>query len=129
MIGVLTLVYNAVGIVEVNAVVAVWEDMNIVVRDAGLIKLVKQLQRVLEMHIVVAVAVHDKELHVLTEGSHVADSRIVIAARVVLRCVHVSLGVHGIVEAPVSDWCDSHAVLEGLSCIHLKGLECHEASV
>lgn len=43
MIGVLTLVYNAVGIVEVNAVVAVWEDMNIVVCDAGLIKLVKQL--------------------------------------------------------------------------------------
>lgn len=129
MIETLTLVNNAVGIVEVNAVVAVWEDMNIVVRDAGLIKLVKQLQRVLEMHIVVAVAVHDQELHILTEGSHVADSRIVVAARVVLRCVHVSLRVHRVVEAPVSDWCDSHAVLEGLSSIHLESLESHEASV
>lgn len=66
MFGAPTLINNAIGIVEVDAVIAVWEDMHIVVCDARLIQLVEQLERVLEMHVIVAVAVHDQELHILT---------------------------------------------------------------
>jgi hypothetical protein len=127
--GVLTLVNDAIGIVEVDAMVAVWEHMHIIVGNASLIQLVEQLQGVLEVHVVVAVAMHDQEFDILTESSHVADGRIVVTAGVVLRGVHVSLRIHGIVEAPIGDWCDGHAVLEGLSSIHLKSLECHEAAV
>jgi len=40
---VLTLIYDAVGVVEVNAVIAVGENVHIVVHHTRLIEVVKQL--------------------------------------------------------------------------------------
>ena len=89
----LTLIDHLVGIVEEDAVIAVWEEVDIIVLDPILIQIVQQLQSVLIMHIVIASAVHDQESHVLCQCRHIRDRAVIVTTRVVLRSMHIALGV------------------------------------
>jgi hypothetical protein len=63
----LTIVYNLIRIVEIDAVIRVWKHMHIIILDARKVKLVEQGERVLHVHVVVCYTVHDEESHVFGE--------------------------------------------------------------
>lgn len=76
--------------------IRVRKDMDVVVLDTREIQTVEQGERVLHVDVVVCDAVHDEEADVLRKRGHVADGRVVVACGVVLRAVHVTLGVDGV---------------------------------
>ena len=83
-------------IMKENTMIWVREHVDVVVLDASQVQFIKQIQRVLEMDIVVWHAVHYQEAHVFLEGGHVRDGGVVVASRVVLRGVHVSFCIDGV---------------------------------
>ena len=84
----------------------------------------------LVVHVVVAETVLDAEAteHGLEAGC-VADGGGLVAGGIGLGDAHVSLGVHGVIEAPVGYRADGHAVLERLAGILFQCFERHETSV
>ncbi|CAH0055364.1 unnamed protein product [Clonostachys solani] len=127
--GELTIVHDTIGVVEVDAVVAVGEDVDVVVLDAGEVEGVEEPEGILEVDVVVGDAVHEEEADVPAEGGGVGDAGGGVAVPVVLGLAHVALGVDAVVEAPVDDGGDGHAVGEGLAGVLLEGLEGLEAAV
>ena len=81
---------------EIDTVVRVRERMEIVVLNSCEIELVQERERALHVNVVVAGAMHHQEPDVALKTSHVADRRVLVAARIVLRGVHVSLSVYRI---------------------------------
>ena len=67
--------------------------MHIVVFNPREIKLIEQCERILHVDVVVCYSVHDEESNVLREILNVSDGSVIIASGVVLRRVHVALGV------------------------------------
>lgn len=96
MLKVLTIENDLVCVVEVDAVVRVWEEMDIVVFHAREIEFVEQRGSILHMYVVVGNAVHDQETHILGQILDVVDAGVVVASWVVLRSVHVPLRVDGV---------------------------------
>lgn len=80
-------------IVEIDIVVGVWEDMDIIVVNTRQVKVIKQVESVLQVDIVVGHAMHDQKANILLECSHVGDSAIIVTGRVVLGGVHVAFGI------------------------------------
>ena len=105
------------------------EHMDVVVLDTCKIQSVEQSKCVLHVHIVISDAVHDQKADVLRQGRDIGDGRVVVSFSVVLWCVHVTLRVDGIVVSPISHRSNSHSVLECLSPVLLKRLQCVESSV
>ena len=48
------------------------------------------------MHVVVGYAMHHEEANIASESRHIADTCVLISARIMLRGMHVSFSVDGI---------------------------------
>ncbi len=127
--GELTIINYSVGIVEIYAMITVWEDMNIIILYSSKIQLIQQCQCILHVYIVVGDTVHDQKSDVLVERSHVRDTRVIVASSIVLRRVHIPFSVDRVVESPVRDRCNGHTVGERLPSVLLESLQCHESTI
>ena len=83
---------------KVDAMIRVREGVEVVVRHTLEIEFVQQSERALHMNVVIRHAVHHEEADVALESSHVGDSSILEATRIVLRCVHVTLRIDGVCQ-------------------------------
>lgn len=92
----LTAINHPMGIVEIDAMVGVWKHMDIIVVNTRHIEVIKQVEGVLQVHVIVGHAVHHQKPNILLECIHVGDGAIVVPGRVVLGGVHVAFGIDGV---------------------------------
>lgn len=119
---------NPIGVMEIDTVVAIREDVDVVVLHLREVKLIQQRQRVLHVHIVICDTMHQQEPDVLRKRSDIVDGAAVVSSLVRLWSEHVSFGVDTVIEPPIRDGCDSHAVAERLASVLLKRLESVETT-
>ena len=89
-----TVVNHLVRVMKINAMIRIWENMNIVVLDAREVESIQEGERILHVDIVICYTVHHKKAHVTLESGHICDGRVQVAFRIVLGRVHVALGVN-----------------------------------
>ena len=137
-------------IVEIDAVVGIWEDMDIIVVNTCQIQFVEQVKRILQVHVVVRYTVHHQKPNIILECCHVGDSGVVVARRVVVGCVHVAFCIDGVweyslvkphpfnihksfetltIESPVRNRRHGHSVLECFASVLLNCLQGHKPTV
>ena len=117
-----------------NAMIRIRKHMIVVILHARQVKFVKEIERVLQVDIVVRHSMHHEEADVVLQGRHVRYGRINVSLWVILRGMHVAFGIDGIwkpvrqilrschaefltVEPPVRHGRDGHSILESLSAI------------
>lgn len=61
----LTLIYDSISIMEVNAMIRVREKVHIVVLHICKVQLIQQTQSILEMHIIISNTMHDQKPDIL----------------------------------------------------------------
>ena len=91
---------------EIDVMITICEPLNMELLRADLphSQSVDQDGRVLEMHIVVSSSVLDEEAPTyVLETSRLADRSGVVTCFIGGEQLHVSLGIHGVVESPVRD--------------------------
>lgn len=69
------------------------ENVIIIILNTRKIELVEQGKCVLQVHIIVCDTVHDEEADIARKSGRVGYGSVEIAVGVVLRCVHVALGI------------------------------------
>jgi hypothetical protein len=69
----LTIINNFVGIMEVNAMIAIRKDVHVIIFHAGEIEFIEECVCGLGVYIVICDTVHNEEAHILCEGGYVVD--------------------------------------------------------
>ena len=78
--------------------IRVRECMEVIVLNSRQIELVEKRKRALHVDIVIARPMHHQEPDIALKTSHVTDRRVLVATRIVLRGVHISLSVYRICD-------------------------------